>query len=165
MTVWTLVDAVALVLALASMGLGAWRGLVFELLSLLSWVAAFVAARIWGGWAGAALPMSGASPVWRGVAGFVAVFVAALVLGSLLAVLARKLLGAVGLRPLDRALGGFFGLLRAVVVWALVVVLVSLTPLRQTPDWRDARVVEWTLVGLKGVKPWVPSALLSIWPV
>ena len=41
-------DWVLLVVFLGSILIGAWRGLVFEVLSLVSWVLAFFAARLWG---------------------------------------------------------------------------------------------------------------------
>jgi membrane protein required for colicin V production len=43
---------------------------------------------------------------------FVLVFIASLFIGGLLAWLLKKLVEAVGLRPVDRALGGVFGLVR-----------------------------------------------------
>lgn len=44
----------------ASLLLGAWRGLVFELMSMLGWVAAFVLAQWWAPELAPRLPMGGA---------------------------------------------------------------------------------------------------------
>ena len=58
------------------------------------------------------LPLAGATEVVRFLAGFVVVFVAALFVGGLLAFSIRKLVAAIGLRPVDRVLGAAFGVER-----------------------------------------------------
>ena len=63
---------------LASLVLGAWRGLVYEVLSVLSWGAAFVLAQWFAPDVGAQLPMTGATEIIRYAAGFVLVFIATL---------------------------------------------------------------------------------------
>ena len=68
-------DAVLLVVCCASLMLGAWRGLVYELFTLVGWVAAFWIARLFAGDVGAWLPVDGFDPTVRYAAGFVAVFV------------------------------------------------------------------------------------------
>jgi membrane protein required for colicin V production len=45
----------------ASLLLGAWRGLVYELMSMLGWIAAFVLAQWWAPEVALRLPMSGAT--------------------------------------------------------------------------------------------------------
>ena len=47
------VDLILLLLLLASVLLGLWRGLVYELLSIAGWVAAFLLAQTFAAWAGA----------------------------------------------------------------------------------------------------------------
>src|SRR5574337_565250 len=105
--------AAVLVLSLL---LGAWRGLVYEALSLLAWVAAFVLAQWYAPDVAARMPLAGASEPVRYAVGFVAVFIAAAFAGGLVAWLAKKLVEAIGLRPVDRALGAAFGLLRGMVL-------------------------------------------------
>src|SRR6478736_4897644 len=106
------------------MAIGLWRGLVAEVLSVLSWLAAFVLAQWFAPQAGELLPMAGVAQPLRYAAGFVVVFIATLVVGALLAWGCKKLLEAVGLRPLDRVLGAVFGAVRAgVLVLALGIVV------------------------------------------
>ena len=62
---------------LASMLIGAWRGLVFELLSLAGWVVAFFLAQWWAAPMAAWLPMGEAQDAVRHAAGFAVVFVLA----------------------------------------------------------------------------------------
>ena len=56
---------------------GAWRGLVYEVLSLVVWAAAFVLAQLFAPQVAEMLPMAGASEVVRYGAAFALVFVAA----------------------------------------------------------------------------------------
>ena len=150
---------------LVSMLLGAWRGLVFEVLSLVSWVAAFVLAQWLAGDVAQRLPMSGASDVVRYAAGFVLVFVAAVMLGSLLATLIKSLMSAVGLRPVDRVLGAVFGAMRGVLLLLLATVLVGMTPMKASNTWQESVGVGVAAAVLKGLKPVLPADLEKFLPV
>ena len=149
---------------LVSMVLGAWRGLVFEVLSLVSWVAAFVLAQWLAGDVAQRLPMSGASDLVRYAAGFALVFVASVMLGSLVATLVKSLMSAVGLRPVDRVLGAIFGTLRGVLLLLLATVLVGMTPMQTTSVWQTSAGVSLAEVVLKGVRPLLPLELGKFLP-
>ena len=104
---------------LLSMLLGAWRGLVYEVLSLVNWVVAFVLAQWLALDAASHLPISSASEPVRYAAGFLLVFLVVILLGGLIVVLIKKLTAAVGLSPVDRTLGALFGVLRGVLLLLL----------------------------------------------
>lgn len=149
-------DWILAVLLLGSLLLGAWRGLVFELLSLAGWVGAFIAAQWFADDMAALLPMQDAMPAWRHLAGFALVFVLAVFVFGLLAWLAKRLVQAVGLRPADRALGALFGSLRGVVLLLVFALVLSWTPLRQAPWWQQsysAPLLENLLLGIKPALP------------
>src|SRR5688500_20052562 len=124
-------DWVFLAVLAASLLLGAWRGLVYEVLSVISWVAAFVLAQWLAPQAAALLPMGGSGEAMRYAAGFVAVFIAVVFTGGLLAWLIKKMVEAVGLRPIDRTLGAAFGLVRGAVVLLARAVVINMTPLQR----------------------------------
>lgn len=145
----------AAVLALSFL-LGAWRGLVYEVLSVAGWIAAFVLAQWLAPDAAAWLPMGESSEVLRYAAGFVVVFVGALFAAGLLAWLAKKLIEAVGLRPVDRVLGAAFGLVRGAVIVLAATVVCLMSPLKETQAWNEsvgARMAQATLKGLKPILP------------
>ena len=149
-------DWIFLGVLLISLVVGAWRGLVYELISLLSWFAAFVLAQWLAPTVAPHLPMAGAGESLRYAAGFVVVFVASLFAGGLIAFLLKKLITAVGMRPADRALGALFGLVRGAVLLLAVVVVVGMTPLHTGAWWQEAvgpRVANVVLAGLKPVLP------------
>lgn len=140
-----------------SMVVGAWRGLVYEILSVANWIAAFVLAQWFGPAAAQWLPISGATEVVRFAAGFVVVFVLALFAGGMLAFLIRKLVAAVGLRPVDRVMGAVFGIVRGVVVVLAVAVVVGMSPLHTSPWWAESNGAQVAVVALQGLKPVLPE--------
>ena len=151
------VDWIFLGVLTLSMVVGAWRGLVYEILSALSWIAAFILAQWFGTDVAAKLPMAGASDAVRHAAGFVLVFVAAIFAGGMVAFLVKKLVAAVGLRPADRLLGAGFGVVRGVVLLLAVCLVVGLSPLNKMESWQAANGPRLAAVALKGLKPIMPQ--------
>ncbi len=150
-------DWVFAAILVISMAIGLWRGLVFEVLSLAGWLASFVLAQWWAPAVAAWLPLEQWSPPLRHAAGFVLVLVASLVVAVLLARLAKKLIEAVGLRPVDRILGAAFGLLRGFVIVMAVTVVAQMTPLRETQMWSESAGAQAAAQALKGLKPILPE--------
>ncbi len=152
-------DYFVLAVMAISLLVGVTRGVVSEILALLAWVAAFIAARMWAVPAGNLLLAELSDPLWRQLAGFVAVFVAVLILFALVRWVTSLLLKAVGLRPLDRVLGALFGVARGVLVLLVLVLLAGLTPLPQQQWWRQAMFAPPLETGVLAVKPWLPPEL------
>lgn len=155
----TALDWVLLAGLCGSLLVGAWRGLVFEVMSLVGWVAAFLAAQVLAAPVAEVLPLP-SLPVRAGQAvAFGLVFVVVAFVGGLLASALRRLLGAVGLRPVDRALGAFFGIGRALIIGLAVALLVALTPWRHSATWQTATGARWLSAALASVSPWLPGRL------
>jgi len=150
-------DWIFLAVLCISLVVGVWRGLVYEVLSVLNWIAAFVLAQWFAPTAAQWLPLTGATEVVRYCAGFVLVFVASLFAGGLLAFLIRKLVAAVGLRPVDRVLGAAFGLVRGVVILLALTVVVGMTPLVKGAWWQESAGAHVSTVVLQGLKPVLPE--------
>lgn len=150
-------DWILLGVLLVSLLLGAWRGLVYEVLSLLNWLVAFVLAQWLASDVEAHLPLGNASEPVRYAAGFVLVFVGALFALGLVAALMKKLIEAVGLRPVDRILGALFGALRGAVLLLAVAVVVGMTPLKSAWWWRDSDGAQALMVTLQTIKPVLPE--------
>lgn len=134
--------AVALVIVF-SLVLGAWRGFLYELLSIAGWVLAFVAARWFAADVAGRLPMQGASPELRLVVAFAAVFVGVAFAAGLVTWLVRKLVSASALRPVDRSLGLVFGLFRAALILVVVGVVAAATPLGRQEFWVSSASGTW----------------------
>jgi membrane protein required for colicin V production len=155
----TFFDYAALGVVAVSLLIGGWRGVVSEILALLAWIAAFLAARTWAGLAGDWLAAEMAEPLGRQVVGFIAVFVAVLILFALARWLLSLLLKVVGLRPLDRVLGALFGIARGVLIVWLAVLLGGMTPLPQEKWWRQAVLSPPLETAVLAAKPLLPSEL------
>lgn len=152
-------DWIFAALLLVSMLVGAWRGLVYEVLSLAGWVAAFLAAQWLASDVAARLPMGEASETMRYAAGFILVFVGSLFVCGFLAWLTKKLVEAVGLRPVDRTLGAVFGVLRGLLVLLVLVVMAGLMQLHQADWWQESRGAVLLSDLLQGLKPVLPEEL------
>ncbi|MBT9466098.1 CvpA family protein [Hydrogenophaga sp.] len=152
-----LTDWLLLAVLLLSVLLGAWRGLVYEVLSVAGWVAAFVLAQACADEVAAALPLDGMSPPIQLAAGFVLVFIAVAFAGGLLAWMVKKLVASVGLRPVDRILGSAFGLARGVVMLLALAVVVSMSPMRDAQWWQDSAVADVLVSTLHALKPLLPG--------
>jgi membrane protein required for colicin V production len=150
-------DWVFLAVLAASLLLGAWRGLVYEVLSVLSWVAAFVLAQWLAPNAAAMLPMGGSGEAIRYAAGFIVVFIAVVFTGGVLAWLTKKMVEAVGLRPIDRTLGAAFGLIRGAVLLLALAVVINMTPLKRGEWWTESKGADVATATLKGMKPVLPE--------
>jgi len=118
---------------------GVWRGIVGEIIALLAWILAFFAARAFGEQVGEILFISQFTemPV-RTFAGWITVFVVVLILLTLARHLARALIRALGLSPLDRFAGFCFGLARGMLIVLVLVAIGGMTSLPKEYWWRDA---------------------------
>ena len=150
-------DWVCVAVLAASLLLGAWRGLVYEVLSVISWIAAFIVAQWLAPQAAAMLPMGNASEVVRYAAGFVIVFVVVVFAGGLVAWMIKKLVEAVGLRPVDRMLGALFGLARGAILLMALAVLANMTPYRSAGWWTESTGAAVATAALKALKPVLPE--------
>ena len=136
---------------------GAWRGLVYEVLSVMSWIAAFIVAQWLAPEAAGWLPVDRAPEAGRYAMGFIVVFIAVVFAGALLAWLIKKLVEAVGLRPVDRTLGAAFGLVRGAILLMAVAVVVNMSPARSAVWWTESKGAGVSLAALKGLKPVLPD--------
>jgi membrane protein required for colicin V production len=138
---------------------GAWRGLVREVISVLGWVIAFLAANLLAGPIGPSMPQAIPTPELRVAAAFVAVFLGALVLSSLAGLLLSKIVRSVGLGGVDRLLGAVFGAARGLLVVAAAAVLAGLTSAPAQRYWRESASGPLLVQIALTLKPLLPQTL------
>ncbi len=134
-------DIVILAIIGISAIIAVFRGFVSEVMSIVVWVAAF-----WLGFAlaGEVAPMLEpliSVPSARYVAGFLLILVGTLIVGGLISFLISKLVDKTGLSGTDRALGVLFGVLRGIVIVAILVVLARATALPNDPWWQESMLL------------------------
>lgn len=150
--------AIVAVLAL-SMVWGIWRGFVREILSLVGWVLAFLAANAVSAPLGELLPASWAREEVRVLIAFIVVFVLVVSAFTLVALVVSKLFKRAGLGGVDRTLGALFGLARGVLILVAVTIAAGLTALPRSALWKEsvgAGVLTRTVLQLR---PWLPPRL------
>ncbi|HEY8096768.1 MAG TPA: CvpA family protein [Methylobacter sp.] len=133
------------------------RGFVREILSLASWVAAFFVAKLYTLELAPLLPQEIPSESLRLLAAFLILFLATLLVSSLLAIALAQIFKNLGLSWVDRFLGAFFGLARGIVIIGVLVMLAGLTSLPKDGRWRNAMFSAPLEAMVVSVLPWFPN--------
>jgi membrane protein required for colicin V production len=139
--------------------LGWWRGLVYEVLSLLGWVAAAIVARLFAAKTAPYMPAVLGAEAVRTAAAFAALFIVTLIIGGIVAWILSKLVKWVGLGWMDGLLGTLFGVLRGVLVVLALVLLAGLTDLPKEPFWRNAALSKPLENVALAAKGWLPGSV------
>ena len=132
-----MVDIVILAVMAISLVFGLFRGLLRELLSLVSWVLAFWIAYRYSANGAEIIDRALQNPTLSQAVSAVLVFVIVLVALMVLTSLIAKVFKATGLAGIDRILGGLFGLGRGVVILLAALILASHTGAVEQ-DWYNA---------------------------
>ena len=157
------VDGILVGALLLSALVGAWRGLVFEAISLVSWLLALLAARLFGEWVAMQLPWPDLPPPVRHGLGFLLVLLVVRLVLKLLALGLRALIHSSVLSGVDRVLGAVFGLLRGGLLLGLLTFGVMLTPMREQTAWRESLTAAWLMQGVAAVKPVIWPKIQTLW--
>jgi membrane protein required for colicin V production len=161
---WTLIDLVLAVGLGLSVIVGAWRGLVTEVMALAGWGVSYVAAQWFGPVGAAMLPIGQPGSRLNVLAGMILMFVVAWLIWALISWAVSKLVRATVLSGPDRLMGAGFGLIRGVVVALAIVTLVSMTPLASWQPWQASRGVSYLQVVLQGLRPILPAQVVKFLP-
>ncbi len=153
------VDSVVIVVLALSFGLGIFRGIVREVLSLSSWIISIWLAYLYGDNLAIMIVPWVESERLSGLIGYVLVFVAILVLLSLVGGLLFKLFRVAGLSGTDRFLGGLFGCLRGVVIVTVLLFIAEWTPATGQAWFRNSQIVPYFDVPLNWFKSKVVDQL------
>ena len=153
------VDLVLLGVFVLSVLVGLWRGFVFEIVSLLGWLLAYVIANSAGPFLADLVPLGSTDPQVRLWAAYIVVFVLVLLTCTLLARLLRALVSATPLSFVDRLLGGVFGVARGTLILVVVATLVTLSPWAGSTTWKNSHGALWLGLALEGLKPILPQSL------
>ncbi|AJP48063.1 colicin V production protein [Rugosibacter aromaticivorans] len=153
----TLFDYVVIISIAISILLGAWRGVVSEVLALAAWVVAFFVARAEASQVAQWLVGQIAEPGMRLAAAYLMIFVGVLLLFSIARKVISMLLSAVGLGLLDRLLGAFFGIFRGVLVVMAGVMVAGMTPLPRSAWWQESVMAPPLETAVLAARPWLPA--------
>ena len=152
------VDIALLAVFGLSVLIGLWRGFVFEIVSLLGWLVAFVIANSAGPFLAEFVPF-GSDPQVRLWTAYIVVFLAILLTCTLLARMLRALISATPLSFVDHLLGGVFGVMRGALICVVIGTLVMLSPFASSTTWKASHGSLWLGMALEGLKPVLPQSL------
>ena len=137
------------------------RGFLREILSVAGWVAAFFVAKLYTLELALLLPEAIPTQSLRLLAAFVILFLATLLVGSLLAIALSEVFKKIGLGWFDRWLGALFGLARGVAIVGVLVLLAGLTSFPQDARWRNAMFSAPLEALVVSALPWLPQGIAS----
>lgn len=153
----TIFDYLVLFVLICSIVISTLRGLVKEILSLLSWIVSFIVANAWSEPLSVLLPDMVPGDALRLIVAFIALFIGARLLMALLTAAIDGLIKAAGLTLADRGLGSLFGLARGMILVLAAVLVCGMTALPQQAFWREALLSPITEEAARTVKPFLPG--------
>jgi membrane protein required for colicin V production len=153
----TIFDYLLLFVLVCSVIISTLRGLVKEILSLLSWVVSFMVANAFGEELAQLLPNLIPGNSTRLIVAFVALFIGCRILMGLLSMALGALIAASGLALADRGLGGLFGLARGMLIVLAAVLLCGMTAIPQQAFWRNALFSPLAETAARTVQPYLPG--------
>jgi len=158
MGTWNWLDCILAAIVVASAVTAMMKGIVQELISLASVLIGLVVAAI--GYPRAARwfdDLTKSHEIALGL-GFLVLFIGTLLAGALGGVLARKLIKTAGIQWFDRFLGGLFGLVRGVLVNAIL--LMAMLAFAIKPDAvRQSALAPYVTTGTRVIVLVMPGSL------
>ncbi len=160
-----LIDWLILAVVLISALISIKRGFVKEMLSLTSWVAAFVIARIFSGHLEVLLVQWIDTPSARYGAAFGLLFGATLIIGAMINNLVGELVKVTGLAGTDRMFGVVFGTTRGLILVMAAIYGLQMTPLSKDPWWTQSFFIphfELMVTWSKDILPGAAETFLTL---
>jgi membrane protein required for colicin V production len=153
----TIFDYVVLFIFITSIIISTMRGLLKEILSLASWIVAFLVANAYGVKLAEFIPLEEQS--LRMVSAFVALLLGTRLLMGLLTMAIDSIITASGLKLMDRGLGSLFGFARAaLIVWSLMLIG-GMTQLPHQAFWQHAMLRPLLETSALSLKPYLPGSV------
>ncbi len=141
-------DIVIATVVLLSAAFGLVRGLVKEVLSLVSWALAFILAAYFSTDLAVQMPETWGSDAVRTVMSFGVIFIATLILAGVAQWLVGQLVDVTGLSSTDRLLGLVFGSARGLLI--AIVMLMGLQQIASDAQWWHASMLRGELLAFEG---------------
>jgi len=117
------------------------RGFVKEVLSLVTWIAAFGIALAFSQTASAFVPNAVDIPSARVALAFLALFIIVLIIGGIINWAVSTAVNKTGLSGTDRSVGMVFGLARGIFIIAILVLLAHLTAMPKESWWQSSVLI------------------------
>jgi len=154
-------DYAILAVIVVSVVVGALRGFIKEVFSLLVWAAAFLVAYHFAGDVADLMENAVTLPSARTAMGFSGLFIAVLLLGGLINYLLGRLVETTGLSGTDRLLGGVFGAARGLVLIVAVLLVCGFTPIPGDPWWQESQTIQRMMPMVSWAGGYLPESVVE----
>ena len=156
----SLVDIFVIFILFISLIFGFFRGFVKELLSVIAWVIAFFISYYLTSSVAVMLPFEVEFSI-KYIISFVIIFVLVLIFSSIAIKFISSFVHSIGLGASNIILGGFFGILRGVILVYFLIFIIEKTSFAEDESWQNSNSV--TLIKLLAEKtfPYLPQDWLN----
>jgi membrane protein required for colicin V production len=154
-------DYAILAVIAISVLVGALRGFIKEVFSLLVWSAAFLVAYHFAGNVADMMEDAVTLPSARTAMGFAGLFIVVLLVGGLVNYLLGRLVESTGLSGTDRLLGGVFGAARGLVLIVAVMLVAGFTPIPADPWWKESVTIQRLMPLVSWAAEYLPESVLE----
>jgi membrane protein required for colicin V production len=135
------------------------RGAIREVLSLIGWAASFFVAKTYASRLVPMLPQDIPTDSLKMLAAFVIIFLATLLITSLISIALSSILKNLGLGWLNRLLGGLFGFARGLLIVGVLIMLAGMTDLPKDTRWTNAMFSSPLEAMVKTALPLLPASI------
>ncbi|MGC6406636.1 CvpA family protein [Bisgaard Taxon 45] len=161
-----MIDYIIIAIIALSIIISLLRGFIREVMSVVSWIVAFLVANHFYPYLASYLTQIESLYIRNGTA-IAILFVSTLIVGGIVNYVLGELVDKTGLTGTDRILGACFGLIRGVlIVAALLFFMDTFTNFSQTVWWKESKliphfgfVVEWFFQQLQETSSFINSTL------
>ena len=136
-------DIILVIIVAISVGVGLMRGLIREALSIISWVLAFWLGLSYADWAVPLVAKYIPGVALQSGIAFVVVFVVSLFLFSIVSYLLYKAIAVKAIQGPDRLLGAAFGVLRAILLIAILIIVSRGIELNRSEFWLASNFISY----------------------
>jgi len=156
----SLIDIIVIFVLFASLIFGFFRGFVKELLSLMAWVFAFFVAYYFSLSVAIILPFETDFSI-KYVSSFVLIFIFVLIISSILISFINSFVYKIGLGASNIILGGFFGILRGIIIVYFLIFVIETTSFAEEPTWQQSNSITLIKLLVKKTFPYLPQEWLN----
>ncbi|HBA09865.1 MAG: colicin V production protein [Methylotenera sp.] len=155
----TIFDYIVLIIIGLSVILSVMRGMIREVLAIVGLVAAFYVGVTYTNQLLPMMPIDIPNDALRVLAAFLVLFLATLLLATLLGIALSAIFKKAGLGWLNRFLGALFGVARGLLIVCVIVFLAGLTDIPKDSRWRNAMFSAPIEALVLSLLPWVPESI------
>ena len=134
------------------------RGVIRELIALVTWVVGFVAAIEYAGPLANMFSRLDMAPVAKQALAFAVILIAVMIAGAIVSRLLTGVVRAIGLGFVDRTLGAVFGVARGLLAVVAFALIAGVTALPKRDWWQNSSLGQPLAQAALSLKPFLPRA-------